>query len=434
MGSFKPGERIGGQYRLVRMLGSGGMGDVWLAHNETLDIEVAIKLVRPASDDKDAGERLLAEARAAARLGHPAIVRIFDFGQTETGSPYIVMERLVGEDLATALQRLGRLSPVKAVRTMLPIAHALFAAHQKGIVHRDLKPENVFLAKMEGDLLQPKVVDFGIAHVDRGLRRSGANTVFGSPSYMAPEQVRGEEGDPRMDQWSFCVVLYECLCGKRPFTGETPDAVLTAITDEKATPLPELSGMDTAFEQILFRGLEKAPEDRFPTMRDLGEALAEWLIAHDVNEDISGGSLEALFGRASQYELGTIRPGAIPADDAARNVATVIRDSAVPIPAAAPAGPPRSLIAIAVGAGILGIGLGVFLGWKPKKPATTPVESSATAPLVVSAPIPVAPLEAIPVDPAASASADKPKAGGAPREPSGRALRKPKRSLKDPFQ
>ncbi|HVU00656.1 MAG TPA: serine/threonine-protein kinase [Polyangiaceae bacterium] len=419
----------------MSLLGSGGMGDVWLAHNETLDIEVAIKLVRPRAGDKDAEGRLLAEARAAARLGHPAIVRVFDFGQTENGTPYIVMERLLGEDLATALGRLGRLSPVKAVRTLLPVVHALSVAHHKGIVHRDLKPENVFLAKVEGDRLQPKIVDFGIARVDRNVRRSGATAAFGSPSYMSPEQVRGEDGDSRMDQWSLSVVLYEAIAGKRPFSASTTDALLVAITDDPPEPLPALPGTDEALQKILLRGLAKAPADRYPTMRELGEALVDWLMARDVHEDISGASVEALFERGSEDALGTIRPGAAPVEQESLGTDTVIRSSrAAPRAVAAPRpGPPPVLILIAVVAGVLGVALGVVLGWKPKAPAPLPSASVAPAtPPGPSAPIPVEPLEAIPVDlgAGAAASAEKPKS----RAPEVRTFRKPKRSLKDPFQ
>ena len=164
---YREGDVVAGKYQLGRHLGEGGMGDVWLAHNETLDIDVALKLIRGELATAEMAERLLHEARAAARLGHPAIVRVNDFGKTDRGDPFIVMELLQGEDLGAALSSRGRLNAVTAVRTLLPIAHALMVAHNKGIVHRDLKPENVFLAKSDDGKLQPKLVDFGVAKLER---------------------------------------------------------------------------------------------------------------------------------------------------------------------------------------------------------------------------------------------------------------------------
>src|SRR5882672_2939756 len=144
---YGTGDLIADKYRLGRKLGQGGMGEVWLAHNETLDIDVAIKLIRREMATEEMADRLLHEARAAARLGHPAIVRVNDFGKTNRGDPFIVMELLDGEDLAGALAKRGTLNADTAVRTLLPIAHALSVAHNKGIVHRDLKPENIYIAK-----------------------------------------------------------------------------------------------------------------------------------------------------------------------------------------------------------------------------------------------------------------------------------------------
>src|SRR5262249_49057612 len=140
---YVPGGVIGAKYRLTRVLGEGGMGAVWAARNLKLDVDVAIKLIRREVAADDTSERLLQEARAAARIGHPCIVRVYDFGETEFKDPYIVMELLEGESLRQALERKGRLPVVNAVQTLLPVASALSAAHAKGIIHRDVKPENV---------------------------------------------------------------------------------------------------------------------------------------------------------------------------------------------------------------------------------------------------------------------------------------------------
>ncbi len=295
---YSDGDVIAGKYRLLRLVGHGGMGDVWVAHNETLDIDIAIKLMRAEAEgdeEGDASDRLLREARAAARLGHPAIVRVFDFGTTEFGEPFIAMELLEGEDLATSLSRYGRLSATKAVRTLLPVAHALDAAHGKRIVHRDLKPENIFLTRLDGDRIQPKLVDFGIAKIDRGkgLRLTRKGTVLGSPAYMAPEQARGDDVDHRADIWSFCVVLYETLTGTQPFVGKNDNALLYAILAHEPAPITSLAAGDAELAAILEKGFVKNPDKRWQSMHELGSALATWLVTQGVSEDIAGTSLEA---------------------------------------------------------------------------------------------------------------------------------------------
>lgn len=290
------GAVIGGKYELVRSLGEGGMGSVWLAKNLALDSEVALKLLRAELDSEDAGERLLLEARAAARLGHRAIVRVFDFGHTEQGDPYLVMELLDGQSLAEILSLRGRLSPVKAVQMLLPVADALGIAHASGIVHRDLKPENIFLAR-ETRRTQPKVVDFGIAKVQsstpsRALTQQG--TVLGSPGYMAPEQARGLSSiDHRCDVWAFCVVLYECVTGRLAFDGENYNAIMRSIIEDPVVPSVELAAGDAALWEIIERGLRKDRDERWPSMHELGAALARWLMANAVDQDVCGEPLRA---------------------------------------------------------------------------------------------------------------------------------------------
>jgi serine/threonine protein kinase len=312
---YRAGDLVGRKYELERLLGQGGMGSVWCARNLSLDSLVALKLLLPdgASDAED-GDRLLQEARAAARLGHRAIVRVFDFGHTEQGDPFIVMELLEGESLASALKSRSRLSAIKSVQTILPIVDALVAAHAEGIVHRDLKPENIFLAR-EARRIQPKVVDFGIAKVERGgftrtLTRKGA--VLGSPGYMSPEQARGlPEIDHRADIWAVCLVLYECMTGRSPFSGENYNALMRAIIEESATPITEYSAGDEALWAIIRRGLEKKPDARWPSMRELGTALSRWLLANGVEHDVSG---DSLVGWTSASEAASSVP---PPNDAA---------------------------------------------------------------------------------------------------------------------
>jgi len=294
-GEFSAGVLIGQKYRLVRCLGHGGMASVWVAHNEALDIHVAIKFIRADLAQTQLADRLLQEARAAARLGHPAIVRVSDFGKTRRGDPYIVMELLSGEDLGTALERRGRLPAVKAVRTLLPIAHALGTAHDKGIVHRDLKPENVFLAQTEDGNVQPKLVDFGIAKLENEnfARLTDMGTALGSPGYMSPEQARGQDVDHRSDVWALCVVLYESMTGRLPFDGKSYNALLRSIIEDTPAPITNFAAGDQDLWAVLEKGFEKDPDRRWQNMREIGAALARWLVQRNVQEDIAGASLQA---------------------------------------------------------------------------------------------------------------------------------------------
>jgi eukaryotic-like serine/threonine-protein kinase len=169
--SYREADLVGGKYRLLRKAGEGAMGVVWVARNKALASNVAIKLLRPEMHSPVLIERFLREARAAAQLTHPAVVRVFDLGETENHEPYIVMELLEGEPLRDLLQRERCLSPETALSLLLPIAGAIQAAHERGIVHRDLKPDNVMLVPCDGGMIQPKVVDFGVAKLSRGEQR-----------------------------------------------------------------------------------------------------------------------------------------------------------------------------------------------------------------------------------------------------------------------
>jgi serine/threonine-protein kinase len=287
---------VAGKYLLERVLGEGGMGSVWLAHNMDLDAPVAIKLLGSEGAPREAADRLKREARAEARLEHRAIVRVFDCGETEHGDPFIVMERLEGKSFADALEETGPISAVSAVRILLPIIDGLSAAHDEGIVHRDIKPENIFLAQCTR-YLQPKVVDFGIAKLDRWDPNPGITiqgTVIGSPSYMSPEQARGlSDVDQRSDIWAVCAVLYEALTGSAPFRGDTYNAILRSIVEDEVTPLTNCGGDEAELWTLLERGFAKDRANRFQTMRELGTALAQFLVWHGVTDDVCGDPLAA---------------------------------------------------------------------------------------------------------------------------------------------
>jgi eukaryotic-like serine/threonine-protein kinase len=267
-----------GPYEIVAPLGAGGMGEVYRARDERLGREVAVKVLpADSSSDPDRLRRFQQEAKAAGALNHPNLVAVFDTGQHE-GSPYVVFELLDG---VTLRQRLGGgpLPARKAVDYAVQIAQGLAAAHEKGIVHRDLKPENLFVTR-DGRV---KILDFGLAKLRPALdpdaprkegdsTATGAGVVLGTIGYMSPEQVRGEPADPRSDVFALGSVLYEMLSGRRPFSGETAAEVMTAILKEDP---PELAKPDVpaGLERVVRRCLEKRPEERFQSARDIGFAM-----------------------------------------------------------------------------------------------------------------------------------------------------------------
>lgn len=289
---YQPNDPVGDKYVLVRPLGGGGMGNVWIARDRVLDVHVAVKLMALEGGDVEVhARRMLEEARTAARIGHAAIVRTLDFGVTRLGDPYLVMELLHGEDLADLLARERRLPALAAVSTLLPIAHGLATAHEGGIIHRDVKPENIFLATTDLGT-QPKLLDFGIARfTDRMQRLTLEGVVLGTPDYLSPEQARGEKVTPAADLWSFCVVLYELVSGECPFQGQGYYELLRTIVEEEPAPLSAHGVNEPELWRILARGLAKRPSDRQSSLRELGQALAEWALARGLQEDLTGTSL-----------------------------------------------------------------------------------------------------------------------------------------------
>ncbi len=318
---YVPGDVINGKYRLLQLLGEGGMGSVWVAENTALNSNVALKLIRADVAEASANERFLSEARLAARLQHAAIVRVFDFGKTEIDEPFIVMELLDGETLGQRLARLGSIDPMELCQTLLPIIDALHFAHGHGVIHRDLKPDNVFIAKTDGGGFQPKLLDFGIAKL-RGesplitTKLTQAGTLIGSPDYMSPEQARGETDlDPRSDVWALCVLAYECLVGKPPFYGDNYNALLWAIIHDEPVPITVFQAGDSELWRLLKAGFSKDRTARWENARRFGEAVATWLDNHGVVEDICNRSLHATWlpaERPTRPELAPFDPLALP--------------------------------------------------------------------------------------------------------------------------
>src|SRR5262245_221726 len=275
-----PGQRVGA-YKILALLGRGGMGVVYQARDERLRRDVAIKVL-PASfaHDADRLRRFEQEAHATSALNHPNILTIYDTG-TQDGAPFIVAELLEGEELRAQLES-GSLPARRALEYAQQIATGLAAAHEKGIVHRDLKPESLFVTK-DGRVT---ILDFGLAKLrppQTGVVDSYAPTqrrltdpgvVMGTVGYMSPEQVRGQETDHRSDIFAFGVILYEMLSGERPFRGDSAIEVMNAILKEEPPELGETNAkISLQLEKLVRRCLEKPPERRFHSAYDLGFAL-----------------------------------------------------------------------------------------------------------------------------------------------------------------
>ena len=264
--------KLRGQYRLVRLLGRGGMGAVYLARDLTLDREVAIKVVKTDAHGQEIHDRLRREARTAAKLSHPNIVPLHAFGEVE-GMPYFVMGYVRGESLAARLRRDGRLPEEEARRILSDLADALDHAHRQGVVHRDVKPDNVLLDDESGRAL---LTDFGVAKaLGRGETMTAAGGVVGTPHFMSPEQAAGRtDVDGRSDVYSLGVMAYAMLAGRLPFEGKTHAEVLTKHLTQEPPPLRPLAPtLSDAALQAVERCLAKEPARRWPDARSLKLAL-----------------------------------------------------------------------------------------------------------------------------------------------------------------
>ena len=277
---------IDGRYAIEARLGEGGMGVVYKARHVLIDKPVAIKILRKeAAQDTASVQRFIQEAKSASKINHSNIVDITDFGVLPDGHAYFVMEFLQGPTLAQAIQG-GPMESARVCSIGAQVSRGLHAAHQKGIVHRDLKPENIFLLDREGQKDYVKIVDFGIAKVGGGAKLTQVGMVLGTPEYMSPEQATGQETDHRVDQYALGCIMYEMLTGAVPFLGERPAQTLTKHVFEPVIAprkrKPELN-IPAPLEAVVLRTLEKKPEKRFPSMRELEQALMQ------VEQEMKGG-------------------------------------------------------------------------------------------------------------------------------------------------
>jgi serine/threonine protein kinase len=287
------GTTVDARYRVIELLGEGGMGQVYEVSHVALDRCFAMKVLRrDLARDEDLAERFIQEARATASVRHENVVEITDFGRLPGGAPYFVMERLVGETLGKVIKYGGPIPARRAVRILQQVASALGSAHAAGIVHRDLKPDNVFLVGgVSGGTASDdvRVVDFGAAKIIGASRVTRQGVVFGTPHYMSPEQASGQPVDHRADVYALGVIMYEMFTGRVPFEADTYMGVLTQhMFVQPMRPSlvsPAARGLG-ALEEITMVCLAKKPEERYGSMAELAIALAE------VVQSKSGGDLE----------------------------------------------------------------------------------------------------------------------------------------------
>jgi len=272
---FQQNRLLGGRYQLDERIGGGGMGEVWRATDTVLQRVVAVKVMLPTLMSDPAFERrFLFEARAMASIQHPGVVTVHDYRSDADGA-FLVMDYVEGDSLAELLRRYGRLQVDETMRLVAQAADALHAAHKRGIVHRDVKPANL-LVRPDGGVI---LTDFGIARGAAVTALTTSGSVLGTPSYLAPEQVLGHPSTPLSDVYSLGVVAYECISGRRPFTGDNPFAV--AIQRLHETPA-QLDGVPPAAARVVGRALASEPTERWRSAAEMARAARKAASTADV--------------------------------------------------------------------------------------------------------------------------------------------------------
>ncbi|MCA9634805.1 MAG: serine/threonine protein kinase [Myxococcales bacterium] len=269
-GTVRPGLLVAGRFEIIRLLGAGGMGAVYLARDLQLKEEVALKVVAGLGlSDPASTERLRREAAAARRISHKNVVRLHDIGE-EGGLLFLSMEFVDGESLHQRLTRVGPLSGAELRPLLAQLCDGLQAAHAAGVIHRDLKPANILIDRQG----QVKLIDFGIARMAHTDGMTATGMVIGTAEYMAPEQIRGGAVDARTDLYALGVIIYEALTGRPPFSGETPIAVgLAHVTEPVPAPRTIRADVSPAWEALILRALAKSPTMRFQSASELRSAL-----------------------------------------------------------------------------------------------------------------------------------------------------------------
>ena len=323
--SLNTGDIIEGKYRIVRLLGEGGMGAVYEGENTRIHRKVAIKVLHAAVAAKaDVVQRFEREAQAAGRIGSEHIVEVLDLGSLAGGERFMVMEYLDGESLGDRIKKRKRLATIEVAPIIYQLLEGLAAAHQAGIVHRDLKPDNVYLLTSRGGQKDfVKVLDFGVSKfsaLDSDMSMTKTGAVMGTPYYMSPEQARGAKIDHRSDLYSVGVVMYQAVTGRLPFNAETFNELVFKIALENPEPAELIvPGLDPAFAQILAKAMFRDVNARFQSARDYQAVVQDWMMRNmtpaDFAQVLGGGALVATAQRglpAVQLPagpLGTSQPG-----------------------------------------------------------------------------------------------------------------------------
>ena len=296
---------VDNRYRLLKPLGSGGMADVYLAHDDILDRDVALKVMstRYASDEEFV-ERFKREAQSAAALSHPNIVSIFDRGESEDGMYYIAMEYLPGGTLKDRILKRGALPAHTAAAVALQMAEALRAAHERDVIHSDIKPHNILITG-SGDV---KVTDFGIARAASSSSMTRTGHILGTAHYISPEQAMGEPVGPASDLYSLGIVLYEMLTGELPFDADTPIGIAMKHVNGHLRPPRDLNpSVPDGINAITIRLLAKSPEDRYGSDSELIEDLERFCAGLDPS-----GATTEMMTRAMPAAAATTRMKAPP--------------------------------------------------------------------------------------------------------------------------
>ncbi len=310
--SLQPGDTIEGKYRIVRLLGEGGMGAVYEGENVRIHRRVAIKVLHAAVAAKaDVVQRFEREAQAAGRIGSEHIVEVLDLGNLPDGERFMVMEFLEGESLGDRIKRRGRLPPHEVAPLLVQLLEGLGAAHAAGIIHRDLKPDNVYIVANKGaqkDFV--KVLDFGVSKfnaLDSEMSMTRTGAVMGTPYYMSPEQARGAKVDQRSDLYSAGVVAYQALTGRVPFNAETFNELVFKIALESPEPLELVTpGLDPIFAELVRKAMGRDPNTRYQTAQEFQASIAEWMVANGAGMDRVSGNYAMVPGAQGFSQSGNL--------------------------------------------------------------------------------------------------------------------------------